>query len=415
MMGMFIGTCGNIVHRFLQQKNIIEDTADNRFPISALDNTQDDAILKVDTKNDEVTSMITLPFSDAFKKIDLFPTKLERVFDDKLSCKYLWINLFGFSQNIIGRTFILDSDSKGGMVKLENNKLYPSKIDRYDNLLQDERVKQLVEINASLKSNDKNFTVVLVPEKYESDIEIPQVGLFCNKGNANRDSLRKKLDENHIRYLDLREYAKADNWNWDDLFFNTDHHWRPEAGWWAYVTVARDLAQNFEVMFTDESLDKESYNFETIPDAFLGSAGRKVGSFYAGIDDFTMIYPKWEVELDDKLTCGSITYDYHGGWFDTVVDGKRYELVKSGKYNKFTTDVYSTYNYGNYIRNDINNKKENNGRCIYIGGNSFRQVFAPYFALSYERTIIDKINMDLDSFMKDVDENDIDDVIYLLY
>ena len=51
--------------------------------------------------------------------------------------------------------------------------------------------------------------------------------------------------------------------------------------------------------------------------SYLGSLGRKVGKYYAGLDDFALIYPKFKTSFDVKMK----SYDY--------------ELDLSGRFDKF--------------------------------------------------------------------------------
>ena len=50
-------------------------------------------------------------------------------------------------------------------------------------------------------------------------------------------------------------------------------------------------------MTDEEALDIKNYEVNTYRNWFLGSIGKRVGIYYAGIDDIDLIYPKFDTLL----------------------------------------------------------------------------------------------------------------------
>ena len=118
-------------------------------------------------------------------------------------------------------------------------------------------------------------------------------------GNENADRFLALLDEAGVKTLDLREREKAEGLDHYGNFFNTDHHWRPEMGFWAFTEIADYLGSLDPAFAVEPALcDFENYSVEVRENCFLGSSGRRVGAWYAGRDDFSVITPDFDTALE---------------------------------------------------------------------------------------------------------------------
>ncbi len=118
-------------------------------------------------------------------------------------------------------------------------------------------------------------------------------------GNENADRFLALLREAGITALDLREREKAAGIDHYSHFFNTDHHWTPEMGFWAFTEILDFLTARDPGFAADPRLsDFSNYAVEVHPDSFLGSSGRRVGVWYAGKDDFSVIIPRFDTALE---------------------------------------------------------------------------------------------------------------------
>jgi hypothetical protein len=76
-------------------------------------------------------------------------------------------------------------------------------------------------------------------------------------------------------------------------FFKTDHHWKPETGIWAngkIMTYLQELGiiENFNRSWRDI----DNFTVAVYKNSFLGSRGQRVGKYFAGVDDISLIYPE---------------------------------------------------------------------------------------------------------------------------
>ena len=87
-----------------------------------------------------------------------------------------------------------------------------------------------------------------------------------------------------------REEIEKEGSDIPELFFNTDHHWKPSTALWAAGVISGKLSETVEGYSYDESIyDPDNYKTKTYKDWFLGSLGRRVGTLYGGVDDFDVI------------------------------------------------------------------------------------------------------------------------------
>lgn len=409
--GVCFGTIYNIGYRACQKFGIVEDTVDARYMVTSSGDREigsvnaGEVVESKATKTNNYVNRRIAVINNLFEKVD-------STIDDKLAFKYGFVSIYGLTQKMINRTFIADVDPAQSIIKIPEEILYSYNVPSIDDDTIDTKVNEISAVNNYLHSQGKNYLVVFALSKIErNSTTLPE---YANDySNENIDKLLSGVQAAGVDYLDLRECADEDGLYIPGAFFRTDHHWTPETGLWAYTKIAEYLQSEYGLHIDDRTLDINNYNVEVLNKVWLGSIGRRVGDTYCTPDDFAVISPKWDVSLEDTLFLNE-EIQLKGGWFDTVLDREKYELVKSGKYNKYTTDVYCIYNYGNYVRNIVINKDSENLGGIYIGGNSFRQVVAPYFPLSFNKTLIDKSEYDIDKVKDNIIAEGIDTVVYIV-
>ena len=117
-------------------------------------------------------------------------------------------------------------------------------------------------------------------------------------GNQNADQLLGILKENNVDCIDLRTDIAATPELVEKYFFKTDHHWTPEGAFKAFEIVLNDLYEKYPDANIDLSLtDPDKWNVTEYQNCFLGSHGKRVGIFYAGVDDFLLYTPKFDTDM----------------------------------------------------------------------------------------------------------------------
>lgn len=239
--------------------------------------------------------------------------------------------------------------------------------------------------NSSIKQYVKNIkelqnkthtpiVYVMAPEKGYNG------GIPSNAQNyikSNCDRFINELKRNSLDYLDLRDAMNKQKISEKMAFFNTDHHWKPSTGLWATEEICKKLNMNYDFTYSKKLIDISNYNIKKYNNYFLGSYGKKVGTYFTkyGLDDFELITPKFDTEL---VVNNPVKKQKKSGKFeDTIINSK--SLSYDDVYDSW---VYSTYSYGDNALQIIDNKKsDKNAKTILVVRDSFAGVVTPYLSL----------------------------------
>lgn len=212
---------------------------------------------------------------------------------------------------------------------------------------------------------------------------------IADYSDRNADRFLAALEEHNVPVLDLRRREQAQGLDHYSLYFVTDHHWTPEAGFWGYTQVAQwleSLDSSFGVnpVFTQES----SYHHTVYEDIFCGSAARRVGPLYAGLDDITVITPKFDTALtltqSDLFRQGS--YEETLLFYDHLT---RENMLENAVYSVYLGEDQPEIRICNQSRQQNLDPQSTPKRLLILKDSSVL-VLAPYLALSYDEvTLID--------------------------
>lgn len=264
--------------------------------------------------------------------------------------KGAYINLNGLMAQLMGQRYMNEC------VKLDDGCL--------TNLLnkQDMTVPsiQLTALYNKQKEKGDAFLFVLAPHQIPKYENILPVG-YENYSNENADDLLVLLRENNVPVLDLRDEMLKEGIKHEDAFFKTDHHWKAETGFWAYTKIVDYLTQekiidSIDPMYTDIN----EYNLVIYKNWSLGSFGKRTGSYYAGVDDFTVITPKFETNMSIDIPSKSI--NRKGTFADVCLD------TTSNRLDYFSSNPYEIYGHGNKdFKSYRNESAPINLKALFIG------------------------------------------------
>jgi len=145
------------------------------------------------------------------------------------------------------------------------------------------------------------FLFVLVPSQISKFEDLLPAG-YTDTTNATADSFLALLEEAGVPCLDLREELQKDGISITDAYYVTDHHWKPETGFWAFGKMVEKLEQLSAIKPLDPFYtDPDNYIFETYENSFLGSAGKRTGIYFAGTDASTLIRPDFDTDISVRI------------------------------------------------------------------------------------------------------------------
>nr|WP_300004675.1 DHHW family protein [Tissierella sp.] len=339
--------------------------------------------------------------SKEFILFDALISEIETHYNEEILLKSEFINLNGAIHSLLNQKIVEDVNVTRSIIKMDNGQLMFPSINRKT----DKSVINMMELNNFLKEKDIDMLYIQAPSKINKyNPELPK-GL-PDFDNENADSFLKGLKKHGVPYLDLRENIKEENLFYENLFFNTDHHWKTETAFWGYKNVMDKLGY--------DNSDREKTNINNFivdeyKQNFLGSQGRRVGKFYGGIDDYTSIYPDFDTSYDIDIL-------KHDGKINHASGSFRDTIIRKSNIDEnlpITTNRYTSYFGGDYPLVKITNNDVEQGKTLILQ-DSFGLPFSSFMSLSFKQTdILDLRHFKEKTLFEYIDENDYDRVLFL--
>ena len=311
-------------------------------------------------------------------------SEAESAVNSDLDRDHLFIQLYGGVQRLSGRRVIQDMVAGNTVAKLSTGALNFVNLGTAGQVDQEavgRRAQATAELAAKLEVRGIPYLYIAAPQKIQRGAELLPRGLE-ESGNATCDAYLAELDRLGVDYLDLRPVFES-NGIYSNWFFRTDHHWKPEAAFfaWQYLSGELDLRYGYE---TPSILtNPNNWSTRVLDDFFLGSQGKRVGSMYAGVDDFTIYTPKFDTNLTYTNSDGS--FDRSGPFAQSVCFPERVE-----ERDWFNGNPYTYYSGGDYAMATMVNHNNPKGPKVVLLRESFSCALAPFLALSCsELTTID--------------------------
>lgn len=311
-------------------------------------------------------------------------SEAESAVNSDLDRDHLFIQLYGGVQRLSGRKVIQDMVAGNTVAKLSTGALNFVNLGTAGQVDQEavgRRAQATAELAAKLEVRGIPYLYIAAPQKIQRGVELLPRGLE-ESGNATCDAYLAELDRLGVDYLDLRPVFES-NGIYSNWFFRTDHHWKPEAAFfaWQYLSGELDLRYGYE---TPAALtNPKNWSTRVLDDFFLGSQGKRVGSLYAGVDDFTIYTPKFDTNLTYTNSDGS--FDRSGPFAQSVCFPERV-----AERDWFNGNPYTYYSGGDYAMAAMVNHNNPKGPKVVLLRESFSCALAPFLALSCsELTTID--------------------------
>lgn len=334
-----------------------------------------------------VQKTVALEDSDTLDIVKSFISASDTAFTDNVFDKFTLININGLFNRILLKKSIYDVASSHTVYRLGNGQLtyyYPL----FGVNIAHKNIKKLQEYLDSVGTELLYVQAPLKINKYNN--QLPH-GLK-DYPNLNTDNFLLGLDKLNIDYIDLREVFHEEHFFYTDLFYNTDHHWKTETGFWVYTYLMDYINTHYGITYDRHFIDDENFTYVTLKDSFIGSLANRAGTWYAGIDDFTYIYPNFETNFTWNKYAGDMTLKLsRSGSFDETI------LFKERCINPRTALAYrdNCYFDGNPALVKITNNKVENGRILVVQ-DSFGKSVTSFLALSFHQVDV----LDLRDFTK---------------
>ncbi len=238
------------------------------------------------------------------------------------------------------------------------------------------------------------------------DGEVEHYQHFFKKRHDFAQQLMRTLPSS-IGQINLFEKMRAEGKTLDEMLFRTDHHWRPEAGFWAFKHIASFLKERYQLVFSDTLLDEKNYEFKTYPNALKGSHGKRIEIIRDEYDDFTIITPSFDTDYQVSF---SPSQHVMRGAFKEVFLAKNHKRLQ----DEHSVIDYAIYMGGDYPFIKIKNHYATNNKSVLIVRDSFSCVTIPFMASLFSETYVYDRRFDQQSLEMYVKKLRPDYVIFML-
>lgn len=333
-----------------------------------IDNIMTNVSNNIDNKTETKRNNSFKKLKDLFSNIDscskgYFPFRIKIVELGFLINKFIGTNMF------------LNLDN---LIRFDNG-YYSYLIDTYDKF--EKEAQNTILLGNYLNKQNIKFGYVLWPSKLSIyNGKLPKG--IVDYTNKNIDTFLNILKENKISTLDLRK--KMNEFCEDPLeaFFKADHHWKPETGFWATEETIKFLNREFKLNLDENVIKKENFNYKTYSKIFLGSQGKKVSLSLAEPEDFTIITPKFDTNINLEVYCRGVKKE--GTFKDSLLN------IDYLKDDFYTGSKIATYLGKITPIARITNKKITDKYKILIIKDSYIHFVAPFLScLTNEILMID--------------------------
>ena len=259
-----------------------------------------------------------------------------------------------------------------------------------------ERADRLKGIAEATKANGAEFLYVMAPCK---GYNMPYPSNISDFTKSNCDRFAACLKDKQIPTLNLIETMQKQGITEEDAFFITDHHWKPDYAFKAVGEICDYLKTNYGFNYDAKNTDISNFSVTTYENWFLGSQGKKVGSYFTnfGPDDINIILPDFETSFSEEQPIKN--HKREGNFAETVM-----YMENVAEKDLYSLNPYAAYSGGDFREQIITNYNNPDGNTILLIRDSFGCAAAPFLALNshklyvtdvrdYEYYVGDKINV----------------------
>lgn len=231
-------------------------------------------------------------------------------------------------------------------------------------------------VKKKVEDKDTKVVVLLYPCQYNEKWSNGYDGIPYSDYNEMIDDMTAYFRYYSIDYINYRDFFLEKGWKATDIFFKTDHHWTTLAAFEGYKELVRYLNEEFDENLDTYYTDEENYKFITYEDCFIGSQGRDAGVNYVGLDDYTLITPKFPTDYYFSYTSrDNVTVEQEGDIQKTLINLKY--LAMEDYYEK---DMYCTYMDGIHLKETVINKKNEDGLNVLFIRDSYSSSLGTFFS-----------------------------------
>ena len=276
------------------------------------------------------TKEISQPMNGVKSLFNYIATKIkftENLFDEKIVFRRPLVDIHGLAQRLLDKKIVDSFDPSKTVVMDSHHRIHFGQgLRTGESNVTSESIaasaEAIADFHSFADSRNTPFLCVQVPGKINPHSDDMPIGVSDNYYVRRNDAL-KRLREKKIPVMDLNDEVLNDQLDWYSLHYRTDHHWTIETAFWAHVKVIEKLNAEHHLDLDPDETHRNLQNYDRFfhPLSFLGSTGRQVGRYYAGVDDFSYYLPHFDTQIDVSiLRNNGLREEKSGTFFDAIVD-----------------------------------------------------------------------------------------------
>lgn len=299
----------------------------------------------------------------------------EELVEENAAFRYEAVDAFGYLQLIMGKK----EENNFEVIKDQNDFLHYTYFGTEAKDVSD-LADKFYQYTERVENPNTEVIYVMTPDKVIPGYTVFAKGLPYNYANETADGFLADLDKRDVAYIDLRKRIQNAGISDENLFFKTDHHWTIETAFLGFSILVQELTQRYKLPIEKQEYytDLANYHAITYEDSFIGTMGRKTGVLYSGMDDFTLIYPKFETGYTYEVDTGEAAFSIVGDFKKALLNPDPFEY-EGGKYD-VEADKYAAYLYGNQAYAHITNDKVKDGPKVLFVKDSFMLPLASFLS-----------------------------------
>lgn len=292
-----------------------------------------------------------------------YKEQVDSISSKSLNYHNILLDINGLKNNLLGTQIIYKNDTT--VVKSASGSLtVPApKVEQAD------IVRTVTEINRLYQvclENDAKFLYFCAPTKQLTE-KLPDN--VDNYAAENYKNFLAEMDNHKIPYLRFEKNTA------EPCFYNSDHHWTARTGFEATTVLCETLHTQYGFTYNQNYTNIDNYNITLYENYFLGSYGKKVGTYFSGCgaDDFELITPKFDTQFTE--TQPQKNQVRTGAFEDTVL------YMDNMKKDYYNANPYAVYSGGDFRLQVIKNEQNPDGAKVLIVRDSFACAVTPFLAL----------------------------------
>ncbi|GAA0604939.1 DHHW family protein [Virgibacillus siamensis] len=254
------------------------------------------------------------------------------------------------------------------------------------------------EVNSfTRKLNQKGVDVYfgLVPHKtIMMQDKLPEY--LKSRGDKMSDAVMKGFSD-RVHAMDLRSAVKK-HMDEENMYFYTDHHWKPKAAYYAYKSIISTMDKKHPEI--GQPIPKNKFTWKNSKKPSFGTYAKKTGKAYVeNPDRIPVVQPKFEEKPYTICSKGSCDKDFY--------------VKKYLKSDKTFAPRYKAYLGGSLPKVTITNPNQQDRRKLLILKDSYAHPMIQFLARHFKEIhMLDQRHNDINVY-KYVKKHNIDDVLFI--